>query len=149
MSSVETVGTSQSAVPAASKLRMPSVLSCGLTIVLIKASLKILGFAGTLDWIRRRVQTIPQTVLADIDDLRVADHSVALAGALYPGRARCLEQSLTLYYVLRCRGVPVRYCHGVQPYPFQAHAWIEYGDVILSDVPEHARQFSRLPDQLP
>jgi hypothetical protein len=74
---------------------------------------------------------------------------VALAGALYPGRARCLEQSLVLYYLLRGRGVAARYCQGVQPNPFQAHAWIEYRGEIITDVEEHVARFARLPDQLP
>jgi hypothetical protein len=37
----------------------------------------------------------------------------------------------------------------VQPYPFQAHAWIEYQGEVVNDVPEHARFFARLPEQLP
>ena len=72
-----------------------------------------------------------------------------MAGALYPGRALCLEQSLALYYLLRRRGVPVRYCQGVQPYPFEAHAWVEYGGTPINDVIDHVTLFARFPDQLP
>ena len=35
------------------------------------------------------------------------------------------------------------------PYPFQAHAWIEYRGEVVNDVPEHAGFFARLPEQLP
>jgi transglutaminase-like putative cysteine protease len=72
-----------------------------------------------------------------------------MAGALYLGRAKCLEQSLALYYLLRRQGVAVAYCQGVQPYPFRAHAWVEYRGQVINDVPEHARFFARLPEQLP
>jgi hypothetical protein len=72
-----------------------------------------------------------------------------MAAAFYPGRAECLERSLVLYYILRRQGVRVRYCHGVQPSPLTAHAWIEYGGEVINDVPEHVKEFSRLPDQLP
>jgi hypothetical protein len=85
----------------------------------------------------------------EIDAVRGAARSVAMAAALYPGRARCLEQSLVLYYLLRRRGVAVRYRQGVMPHPFQAHAWIEYDGEVITDVAEHAAQFSSLPDQLP
>jgi hypothetical protein len=68
---------------------------------------------------------------------------------LYPGRARCLEQSLVLYYLLRRRGVALHYRQGVMPHPFQAHAWIEYRDEVITDVAEHAAQFACMPDQLP
>lgn len=130
-------------------IKVPSVLRCGVTISLIKLLLRLRGFAGTIHWIRGRVQTVPQSTSPPIDVVKTTEHAVAMAGALYPGRAKCMEQSLTLYYLLRRQGVAVRYCQGVQPYPFQAHAWIEYHGEVVNDMPEHVRKFSRLPDQLP
>jgi hypothetical protein len=49
-----------------------------------------------------------------------------MAAAFIPGRALCLEQSLALYVCLRRAGVAVGLRLGVQPYPFAAHAWVEY-----------------------
>ena len=72
-----------------------------------------------------------------------------MAGAFYPGRALCLEQSLLLYDVLRRQGVPAKYCQGVKLHPFQAHAWIEYQGQVINDVPEHVKGFARLHEQLP
>jgi hypothetical protein len=37
----------------------------------------------------------------------------------------------------------------VRPYPFQAHAWIEYRGSVVNDLPEHVAQFARFPRQLP
>ncbi len=128
---------------------VPSVLQCGFMISFVKLMLRIRGFAGTIAWIRRRVADVPEVASVDVEIVKRAEHAVAMAGALYPGRALCLEQSLTLYYLLRRQGIVVRYCQGVQPYPFQAHAWIEHEDEVINDVPEHAKQFARLPDQLP
>ena len=85
----------------------------------------------------------------DLATARTAEYRVAMVGALYPGRARCLEQSLTLYVLLRCKGVAVKYRHGVKRYPFQAHVWIEYQGQVINDVSEHVEQFAILPDQLP
>ena len=128
---------------------VPRVLQCGLMILAIKMMLKIRGFTWTVDWIRGRVQAVPASTSATIDAVQAVQWPVAMAAALYPGRARCLEQSLLLYYLLRRQGTAVRYCQGVKPFPFQAHAWIEYCGEPINDVSEHAQQFVRLPDQLP
>jgi hypothetical protein len=134
---------------AARMVRVPSVLRCALMIATVKLMLKTRDFSGTAAWIRRRVEGVPEATGVDPAVVKAAEWSVATAGALYPGRAKCLEQSLTLYYLLRRQGVAVRYCQGMQPYPFQAHAWVEYRGEVINDVPEHAVAFSRLPDQLP
>ncbi|HWW87528.1 MAG TPA: lasso peptide biosynthesis B2 protein [Vicinamibacterales bacterium] len=126
-----------------------SVVVCGFRILALKAALASVGFERTIGWIRRRVEDIPMDASTPIEHVRRLEAVVAMAAALYPGRARCLEQSLVLYYVLRRRGVPVTYCQGVLPHPFSAHAWIEYLGEVVNDVPDHAEQYTRLPDQLP
>jgi hypothetical protein len=140
---------SMPAMDSRSGVPVPSVLRCGLAITWIKLLLRTRGFLGTTGWIRRRVEQVPTTAAASPEQVRAVEYAVAMAGALYPGRAKCLEQSLTLYYLLRRSGVVVKYCQGVQPYPFQAHAWVEYRGEVINDVAEHARFFARLPDQLP
>jgi hypothetical protein len=131
------------------RLRIPSVLRCGATIVMVKIALRIWGFGRVITWLRRRVEAVPVTTLDDNVAVQASERAVALAGALYPGRALCLEQSLVLYYLLRRQGVLVEYCQGVISRPFQAHAWIEYRGEVINDIAEHARQFARLPDLLP
>lgn len=150
----QSVHLEREAVPASPQggtgsLRVPSAFRCGLLIVWIKLLLRSRGYEGTLAWIRQGTADIPVSTLPALEAVRSAEYAVALAGALYPGRAKCLEQSLTLYCLLRRQGVAARYCQGVQPYPFQAHAWIEYRGEVINDVPEHVRQFARLPEQLP
>lgn len=133
----------------ATSLPVPSVLRCGLVIAWLKVLLRIRGFSGTLAWVHRRVGRLPASSDVEIEKVKAVEYRVAMAGALYPGRAKCLEQSLTLYYLLRRHRVAARYCQGVQPYPFQAHAWIEYQGEVVNDVAEHAGFFARFPDQLP
>jgi hypothetical protein len=127
----------------------PSILTCTAMILLLKLALRIFGFRSVLRWIGRRVKLVPATAWPELEAVRAAERAVATAGALYPGRALCLEQSLVLYYVLRRRGVPVVYRHGVQPQPFEAHAWIEYCGEAINDVPEHSKRYASLPDLLP
>jgi hypothetical protein len=133
----------------ADELRVPSALRCGLLIAWLKGLLRIRGFMDTLEWIRCRIERVPATVAAELETVKAVEYAVAMAGALYPGRARCLEQSLALYYLLRRRGVAVKFCHGVQPYPFSAHVWIEYRGEVVNDVVEHAKRYVRLQEQLP
>ncbi len=112
-----------------------------LLIALLKLALAIGGFERTWSWIRRRAQVIE--VAADVETTTVErlEHTVAMAAALYPGRAQCLERSLLLYWCLRRRGIVAHYRMGVQSYPFLAHAWIEYRGHPINDVPEHVRRF--------
>jgi len=130
-------------------IRIPSVLRCTGLILLFKISLRYRGYSRTINWIRDKVAEVPPRPDTCDDEVKRTEYRVALAGALYPGRARCLEQSLTLYYLLRRQGVRVTYRQGVQPYPFQAHAWIEYRNQVVNDVPEHAAFYAPFPDQLP
>ncbi|MGH7717309.1 MAG: lasso peptide biosynthesis B2 protein [Gemmatimonadaceae bacterium] len=120
-----------------------------MLILVLKAALKILGFEKTLRWMRTRVGRAELLGGVDSATVTATEHAVAVAGALYPGRALCLEQSLVLYYVLRRQGVAIKYCTGIQPHPFAAHAWAEYCGQVVNDVAEHVRHFTRLPDQLP
>lgn len=135
--------------PVAPRWRLPSVVKCAGMILGVKAGFRVYGFAGVIRWMGRRVQSVPPVLSLELEAVKAAERAVATAGALYPGRALCLEQSLVLYYLLRRHGVAVRYRQGVIANPFQAHAWIEYNGAVINDVAEHAKQFTVLPDQLP
>ncbi|MFL5608840.1 MAG: lasso peptide biosynthesis B2 protein [Gemmatimonadaceae bacterium] len=123
------------------RLDVPSVGWMMLRFALLKACLATAGFRRTLGWIHARVQRAP--LRGDVDSARIADveYAVALAAALYPGHAACLERSLLLYWHLRRAGVPVRFRMGVQMYPFLAHAWVEHDEQPINDLAEHVAQF--------
>jgi len=129
-----------------SGLQVPSVLRCGLMIFAVKAALKAYGFGRTMRWVRRRIEGVPVLDEVHVEAVTATELAVALAAALYPGRARCLEQSLVLYYLLCRTGVPVEFRLGVQPHPFLAHAWVQYRGEPINDVPEHVKRFAPLPD---
>jgi len=129
-------------------VRVPSILRCGLLILAVKLTLWLRGFGPTTRWIRSRVAAVPTRAMGDSSVVKTMEYAVATAGALYPGRALCLEQSLVLYYLLRRQGVPVTFVMGVQPYPFIAHAWVEYCGHPVNDVVEHVKRFARLANTL-
>lgn len=122
-----------------SRVRLGEVAGCLAAIAAIKMSLAFRGFARTLHRIEARRHAggdAPDTVVARLD------HLVALAAALYPGRALCLERSLVLYDRLRRAGARADFRLGVQAAPFTAHAWIERHGTPLNDVLEHVEQFT-------
>lgn len=110
-------------------------------LALLKLSLSTFGFGRTMRWIQRDAEHAP--LIADGDDAFVSrsEYAVAMAAALYPGRAACLERSLVLYWWLRRVGVSVEFRMGAQMYPFLAHAWVEYGGRVINDVAEHVKLF--------
>jgi transglutaminase superfamily protein len=125
---------SSAAGPSAS----PSIARCFVTLLFARLALKTLGFRRTVRfarWRGRRAgrRTPRSTPLA-------AARSVAIAGAFFPGRAVCLEQSIALFLVLRRLGHEASLRIGVQPYPFLAHAWVEHdGQAVLEDEETVAR----------
>ncbi len=128
---------------------VPSVARCGLLLFMTKLALRLRGFDWTITWLRRRMERVPETIEPCLEFVRATEYAVAMAGAFYPGRTLCLEQSLTLYYLLRREGIAVKYRQGVQITPFAAHAWIEYHGTPVNDVPEHVREYIALGEQLP
>lgn len=132
-----------------SHVRAPSVAWCVVMILMVKVTLRLVGFARTVAIVRAMTAHSESTTAVGRSLLHTAERSVAMAAALFPGRALCLEQSLTLYLVLRRRGVSVRFRLGAQPHPFEAHAWIEYKGEPLNDIAEHVDFYAPLPDVLP
>ena len=121
--------------------REPSGLACALTLVMVTGALRVLGLRRSLttaDWLCSRT-----TLAAEPPPGYFASvvRKVATAAAFFPGRALCLEQAMTLSLVLRRRGVPARLRIGAQPYPFAAHAWVEYRDELVGASHDQVAQF--------
>lgn len=127
---------------APTRARFTDVVACLAAIAAVKVSLAWRGFAATIRDIESR-----DCAAGEVSDEFVAriDHVVALAAALYPGRALCLERSLVLYDRLRRAGAGAEFRLGVQAAPFAAHAWIERHGEPVNDVLEHVEQFTPVP----
>ena len=105
--------------------RVPLRLLCAVVLTATRAHLRCFGLRRSISLSRR----ITSRSVTNHSDPVSAGASAALAvaqvAALFPGRARCLEQSLTLFVVLRWLGVPAQFRLGAQALPFVAHAWVE------------------------
>lgn len=125
--------------------RAPSAWTCAALLCAIRLALRFTG----LDRTRRALEFRIARTSSDFHDsqlIRDCVRSVALAAAFFPGRALCLERSLTLWYLLASRGVAVELCLGVQRFPFAAHAWVSYLGEPLNDVREHVEHFQPLTE---
>ncbi|HEU5443086.1 MAG TPA: lasso peptide biosynthesis B2 protein [Steroidobacteraceae bacterium] len=60
----------------------------------------------------------------------------------YTLRCACLLDSLTLLHFLSAEGVYPDWVFGVKTEPFDAHCWVQQGEVLLNDVPDRVRQYS-------
>ena len=122
-----------------------AVLGCGLLIMALKVALATVGFSRTLRGVEVITKQRARPGRKDTDLIDRVAQAVATAAALYPGRARCLEQSLALYFCLRWLEVPIELRLGVQPYPFEAHSWVEHNGVPVYEDQELIKRFLPLP----
>lgn len=60
----------------------------------------------------------------------------------YTLRSACLLDSLTLLHFLGAEGIHPDWVFGVKTDPFDAHCWVQQGEVLLNDIPDRVRQYS-------
>lgn len=60
---------------------------------------------------------------------------------LFTARDACLFDSFALATFLSMYGVFPKWVLGVLAAPFSAHSWLQFGDVVLNDTPEHVLRY--------
>jgi len=119
----------------------PSGSTCAFTLLTTALSLRLMGLRRTLILAERLGRRVRPATEPSAEFLGNVVRKVATAAAFFPGRALCLEQSLTLYTCLRRSGVPAELRIGAQPYPFTAHAWVEYRGELVGSTHDQVSQF--------
>jgi hypothetical protein len=89
---------------------------------------RTIGLAGKLA--TRKIAISSQNDSSSI--LRIRD-SYNVARLIYPRRVECLHRSLTVFIMLRRRGIPAAFHLSVRKYPFASHAWIERDGPFFQD----------------
>jgi hypothetical protein len=143
------LSSGQSSEASEPAVRWWSIVACMVSIALVKRSLARWGFARTLQRIRDRSERASLRIDSASSVIARGDRVVALAAALYPWRALCLERSLVLYDRLRREGAAVELRIGVQATPFAAHAWVTYRGEPVNDSAEHVSHFAVMPEPRP
>ncbi len=114
------------------RVRIPSALYCAVVVAGVKLALRSAGLRRTLRAIHTMAPPARATRGRSLEQVESVARRVALVGAFFPGRVACLEQSLTLYWLLLRARIPASFRIGVLPSQFAAHAWVEYdGEPVL------------------
>jgi hypothetical protein len=67
---------------------------------------------------------------------------VHLRPLLFTTRDACLADSLSLVKFLSYYGIFPTWVFGVQTGPFAAHCWVQEGELVFNDTPDHVRRFT-------
>ncbi|MGH9739464.1 MAG: lasso peptide biosynthesis B2 protein [Candidatus Acidiferrales bacterium] len=108
-------------------------------LVLTRICLSVAGFRrwkAAIEWLTPgsaapgRPATQPEMEFAG-----AMDRWEAAAARHLPVKTNCLERSLTLWWLMRRRGIAAELCIGGRKERgrFEAHAWVEVGGVVVSE----------------
>lgn len=105
---------------------------------LLSASLRVAGLRRTQQALQKFLQTDAAINPQGADISFRVDATARMVGAAAHhgiGRPTCLEQSLTLWWLLRRQGIPAQLRIGARTTSerFEAHAWVECGGEAVND----------------
>jgi len=122
-------------------------LEAAAALVATMAGLRVLGFRRWKALLLRL--TLHRVDFPVSDPARIASaHEIARIQVAVSRHlifhANCLEQSLVLWWLLSRRGIPAELRIGARKEAgrFQAHAWVELGNVVLNDSGEAHLHFA-------
>lgn len=132
-----------------------------ILLPLVGISLRVLGYKKTQEHLQGRLdRQAPPTPSAEHEhNLEEVDKTCRMVRAAVHyglGKATCLEESLTLWYLLGKRGIAASVRIGVRKLAekFEAHAWVEWQGAGLNQVEEmhhhytaFESEFSGLPKE--
>ncbi|MFL6246809.1 MAG: lasso peptide biosynthesis B2 protein [Thermoanaerobaculia bacterium] len=108
-----------------------------------RLSVALFGWAATIHaWERRYPQ--PSEPREDGDALDAIDHAVRDTAARSLLHHECKERGLACLAMARRAGVAADLLIGLTYTPLAAHVWVECGDRIISDLPEHCTPYERV-----
>jgi Transglutaminase-like superfamily len=117
----------------------------GRSYLQAQLSLKLRPIQAIVETVRKRKTVRAGSGLRDTDPARLR----ALVGTFtrlrplfYTLRSACLLDSLTLVHFLGAEGIHPDWVFGVKTEPFDAHCWVQQGEVVLNDAPDRVRQYS-------
>ena len=121
-------------------LRLSIGLTCACALAITRMLLLTRGFGETV----RLVTSLPVAKSRAGHDSNSFVRAVSLSAALFPGRAECLEQSLTLVALLKAAGRSTELQFGARAYPLLAHAWAECEGSAVNEHPDVVQTLIRL-----
>jgi hypothetical protein len=117
----------------------------GRSCVQAQLSLKLRPIQSIVEAVRERQARRLARGAREVDPVRLRALLTAfmrLRPLFYTLRNACLLDSLTLVHFLAAEGIQPEWVFGVKTEPFDAHCWVQHGDVVLNDAPDRVRQYA-------
>ena len=119
----------------------------------VAVSLRLRGFAKTREALQAKLDRVlpwEGDAKSEAELVERACRMVKAASRYGAIRATCLEESLTLWYLVKKQGVAVSLRIGVRKVQdkLEAHAWVEHGGVALGQAEELHRHYAAFDDKL-
>ena len=96
-----------------------------------------------VEGVRRRKKRSSVVLALEIDTVRpLVAAFIYLRPLLYTAHNACLLDSLTLTRFLAAYGVFPDWVFGVKTDPFCAHCWVQQGEYVFNDSPDHVGEFA-------
>jgi len=121
---------------------------------LVRWSLRLRGYGKTYTSLQKRLH--PQAPGAETrpevrDEVQVKCRMVRAAVRYSLAQFTCLEESLTLWFLLRKQGIPACLRIGVRTEngKFEAHAWVEHDGEALNQPEEMHRHYAAFEQDFP
>lgn len=124
----------------------PSFAYCAIALMVVRTMLKVRGLGATVRFTQSASRISGPNCGDGVTLTTETATRVATAAAFFPGRARCLEQSIVLQYLLRRRGIAAALRLGMEPRRPIAHAWVEVGGNPVNEGRETVRKVVPLPE---
>lgn len=112
-----------------------TTLAVACLVPLVSFSLRFIGFPLTLRWIERTAQGAPLAIPPEPTVLDEATRALARVRRRTPWTGRCLARALSLWWVLRRRGLTASLNLGVRRTEsgLEAHAWVVHAGQVIAD----------------
>ena len=125
-----------------------------MLLPLVRWSLRLRGYGKTFTWLQKRVQFQARGTQSSSEareEVQATCRMVWAALRYSLAQYSCLEESLTLWYLLRKQGIPACLRIGVRKEneKFEAHAWVEHdGEALNQDEAMH-KHYAAFEEDLP
>jgi hypothetical protein len=125
-----------------------------ILLPLVRWSLRLRGYGATFASLQKRIPPQADSVESSPDarDKVQATCRMVRAALRYSlAEHSCLEESLTLWYLLRKQEIPACLRIGVRKEneKFEAHAWVEHAGEALNQLDEMHRHYAAFEQDLP
>jgi hypothetical protein len=125
-----------------------------ILLPLVRWSLRLRGYGKTFTTLQRRIQfqaRETESRPASREAVQATCRMVRAALHYSLTQFTCLEESLTLWYLLRKQGIPACLRIGVrkESEKFEAHAWVEHGGEALNQDEAIHRHYAAFEQDFP